>query len=377
MLKKILKGLAGLLVFPIVLAIAVFVATSPARPPAASNSARYLASGPFPVASADFLFVDESRPTNANRGVPGKSQRSFPTTIWYPDEIDGAHPLIVHSHGIVSSRSELAYLMEHMASYGYVMVATDYPLTSGATEGGANANDVINQPADISFLIDSVLGLSEDEQPFDGSVDQSRIGLTGYSLGGLTTLLTTYHPELREPRVAAGVAIAGPAAAFTEPFYATTAVPFLMISGTADSLIETQVHAVMVPERNPGSSLLTIEGGTHLGFVGAAEPAFRFMQNPDSLGCAAVLSVLDEDPNEVFGILGSPEQGIDMPADTPPVCAFDLRDASHPGRQQMITQVAVLAFFEAAFSTDSARRSEAATVLSESLAQDFSEATVR
>ena len=82
-------------------------------------------------------------------------------------------------------------MAEAMASHGYIVAAADYPLTSGSTPGGANGDDVVNQPADVSFLIDSVLNLSADEKPFAGEVDGSRIGLSGYSLGGLTTYLTT------------------------------------------------------------------------------------------------------------------------------------------------------------------------------------------
>jgi predicted dienelactone hydrolase len=95
-------------------------------------------------------------------------QPPFPTTIWYPENSDATHPLLIHSHGIVSSRSEAPYLAEHLASYGYVTAAADYPLTSGSTPGGANAGDVINQAADVSFLIDSVLGLGIDEAPSTG-----------------------------------------------------------------------------------------------------------------------------------------------------------------------------------------------------------------
>lgn len=377
MIKKILKGLLGLTFTLVLLAIVVYIATGPEQPAADSASAQWLKPGPFSVATSEFVFVDETRPTDANRGNPGKAGRTFPTTMWYPTDVSAAHPLIVHSHGIVSARNELSYLMEQMASYGYVVVATDYPLTSGSTPGGANANDVMNQPADVSFLIDSVLSLG-DEQPFIGEIDESKIGLTGFSLGGLTAILTSYHPRWRDPRIAASVAIAGPAVAFTEKFYETSDIPFLMISGTADALIDTDYNASIIPERNDDSDLVTISGGTHLGFVGAAEPSFRFMYNPDSLGCSAVLSVLDEDPNDVFAKLGSIEEGVFMPADTPSVCELmPLREASHPGRQHMITTVAVLSFFESIFSDEPTRRAEAAAVLRSALAADFEEASFR
>ena len=377
MLRKIIKGLLGLFFTLALLAIVVYVATGPQQPKSDSTSIGWLQAGPYSVGSAEFVFIDESRPTDESRGNSGKSNRTFPTTIWYPEDANGALPLIVHSHGIVSTRNELAYLMEHLASYGYVVAAADYPLTSGSTPGGANANDVMNQPADVSFLIDSILTLATD-QAFSGQIDESKIGLTGFSLGGLTTILSTYHPRWRDPRIAASVAIAGPAVAFTEAFYKNSTVPFLMISGTSDALIDTAYNATIIPERNAGADLVIIDGGTHLGFVGAAEPAFRFMHNPDSLGCSAVLSVLDEDPNDIFAKLGSINEGVYMPPDTPSVCELmPLREASHPGRQHMITRVAVLSFFESVFSEDQTRLEEGASVLRQSLALDFEEASVR
>ncbi len=375
MLKKIAKGVLAFAALLVIVGAAVFIITGPEQPMSGSLSAKWLKTGPHRVMTSEHVFIDETRPTDANRGNAGKPERTFPTTIWYPEDASGPIPLIVHSHGIVSARNELSYLMEQLASYGYIVVAADYPLTSGSTPGGANGNDVVNQPADVSFLIDSVLNLGGDK-PFLAEIDTTRIGLSGFSLGGLTTSLTTYHPRWRDPRIAAAVAIAGPSVAFTSTFYETSDAPFLMISGTADALIDTEWNALIIPERNPGSALVTIAGGTHLGFVGAAEPGFRFMHNPDSLGCSAVLAVLDEDPNEVFARLGSEAEGIMMPADAPGVCELmPLREASHPGRQHMITQLAVLSFFESVFSNDAARRSEASNLLNQALSNDFSEVT--
>ncbi|MFT4886707.1 MAG: putative dienelactone hydrolase [Pseudohongiellaceae bacterium] len=377
MAKKVLKSIFGLTFSLAILAVAIFVATNPERPQTDSASAQWLEPGPYSVSTSEFVFIDKSRSTDSNRGFAGEPDRTFPTTVWYPQGATGKIPLLIHSHGIVSARNELSYLMEQLASYGYVVAAADYPLTSGSAPGGANANDVMNQPADVSFLIDSILGLA-DEQPFAEQVDESRIGLSGFSLGGLTTILATYHPRWRDPRIAASAAIAGPAVAFTDEFYTTSDVPFLMISGTSDALIDTQYNAAIIPNRNDNSDLVIISGGSHLGFVGAAEPSFRLMHNPDSLGCSAVLSVLDEDPNEVFAELGSLGEGVYMPPDTPGVCELmPLREALHPGRQQMITTVAVLSFFESIFSEDQARREEGAVLLRESLALDFEEVSVR
>jgi len=375
MLKKTLRGPAGLLVLLVLLAIAALIATGPQLPDSGSNSATWLQPGPYSVASSEFTFVDSSRPTKANRGIPGKPERTLITTVWYPENAEGSLPLIIHSHGIVSERTELPYLMKALASRGYVVAAANFPLTSGATEGGANATDIFNQPADVSFLIDSVIALSGEAKPFAGNIDVQRIGLTGFSLGGLTTYLTTFHPRWREERLAAAVAIAGPSAGFAAEFFSTTSIPFLAISGTADALIEHRRNAADITERADNSVLISIEGGSHLGFTGIAEPMLRFMSNPDSLGCAAVMAVLDEDPNDIFSQLGSAEEGVDMTRDLPGICDYGYAETTHPGRQQMITQIAAVSFFESVFNASAVARKQALEQLKVGIARDFAEAS--
>ena len=373
---KILKVLGGIVMTLVVLALVIYIATGPAQPPADSSSASWLEPGPFSVGQAEFVFVDTSRATNENRGIPGRPERTFPTTVWYPQDLAGELPLIIHSHGILSARNEMAYLAENLASNGYVIAATDFPLTNGGTAGGASAADVVNQPADVSFLIDSVLALPSDSRPFPGTIDAARIGLTGLSLGGLTTTLTTYHPRWREPRVKAAVSIAGPSAVFTKQFYTTTDIPFLMIAGTSDALIDHRSNAAVIPERIDNGALVTIAGGSHLGFIGLAEPMFRFMTNPDTVGCQGVLAVLDEDPNDVYLAMGTEEEGIVADPNAPGVCEnLPPPAASHPGRQQMITQIAVLSFFESVFAVTEDQRSAARDQLEIALAQDFEEAS--
>lgn len=375
MLKKVLKGLAATLLLGVVLAIVVYIATGPQQPGPDSGSAQWLQAGPYAVSSREFVFVDNSRPTSENRGVPAKPERTFVTTLWYPEQAAGDLPLVIHSHGIVSSRTELPYLAEALASRGYVVAAADYPLTSGATEGGANGADVVNQPADVSFLIDSVLKLEGENKPFTGNIDPSRIGLSGYSLGGLTTYLSTYHPRWRDPRIAAAVAIAGPSAGFSPGFFASTDVPVLAIAGTSDALIEYQGNAADITARADNISLLTIDGGSHLGFVGIAEPMFRFSDNPDTLGCGTVMAVLDTDPNAIFAQFGSTTEGIDTSNTLPGICDYGYAETTHPGRQQMITQVGAVSFFESVFNADPALRSAALEQLQRDLAADFEEAS--
>ena len=380
MFKKLSLGLLATIFVLVVVVLVSVQVTTPQQPKDDSLSAKWLAAGPYEPGKAEIVFVDDSRPTDANGDFGGSSERSLPSAIWYPKDADGPYPLIVYSHGFTSSRDETKYLVEQLASHGYVVLAANYPLTSGAAPGGANANDVSNQPEDISFLIDSILALSDSDKPFKGEIDPNRIGLMGLSLGGLTTSLTTYHPRLREPRIKAAVSIAGPSEFLSKKFYDQSGVtiPFLMIAGTADRLIIHESNAAIIPERVTNGSLLTIEGGNHIGFVNVADPAFRFFHNSDFLACAAVLARIDQESDEVFTDLLSEADGIVANPNAPKLCEEQAPPASgHPGRQHMVTQIGMLSFFESVFGNSIERQSEAKAVLEKHLAQDFDEASYR
>ena len=76
--------------------------------------------------------------------------------------------------------------------------------------------------------------------------------------------------------------------------------------------------------------------------------------------------------------LGAPENGMIAPATTPEPCRD--RPPAHAlavERQQLVTQVAVSAFFESRFAPDPAARDAAAHYLADGLATDFPEATYR
>ncbi|MFT4816166.1 MAG: dienelactone hydrolase [Pseudohongiellaceae bacterium] len=375
MVRKITLGLVGIggLLF-IGLAV-TYLVTMPEPLPQDSASEKWLQGGPFVVGHYDFVLVDESRETMANGDAPRLSNRTFPTSVWYPENGEGNYPLVIHSHGFVSERTDLAYIAELLASHGYVVAAANYPLTAGGTPGDPNADDLVNQPSDVTFLIDSLLELSGSDKPFAGELDPSRIALMGYSLGGITTTLATYHPRLRDERVAAAISIAGPSAGLVSKFYETTDVPFMMIAGTLDALIDFEYNAAVIPQRVHNSVLIEIEGGTHLGFGSISEPWLRLMNHPDGLGCTAVLSNLGSDPNAAFVALGDASDGIVLDANIPEVCArMPSEKALHPARQQMVTSIAALSFFEFVFNEDPAKRQAAYEQLSNALPTDMSEA---
>jgi dienelactone hydrolase len=369
-----------LLGFVVVLLIAGTIISTGKQPepfPENSQSALLLQPGPLPVASFDETFIDPSRPTNANNDYPGSDQRELVGTVWYPDTMESSpYPLVVYSHGFSSNRSGGGYLAQQLASLGYVVVAVDYPLTNGLAPGGPDVKDVVNQPADVSFLIDTLLGQSLDaNHPLAGKVDPARIGVTGISLGGMTSTLAAFHPTTGDPRIKAALSIAGPTEQFTEVFFAHREVPFLMLATDTDALVTYKNNALPVIDHVPGAQLVTILQASHTGFAGPAG-ALRWMNNPDALGCYMVLKNIGDDMSADepwFELLGTEEQGINYQAKNE-LCLVDpLPEVMNPLRQQMITSIVVSSFFQSQFSQQDSVRSAAQTFLTETLAGELAE----
>jgi len=342
-----------------------------------TESASRLQFGPLAVARLDTGFVDDTRPTAANGDYAGSGERRLDVTVWYPQETDYApYPLLVYSHGFSSSRREAAYLNQHLASLGYVVVAADYPLTNMRAPGGPQLKDVVNQPADVTFLIDSLLQLSADSgDVLHEQIDPERIGALGLSLGGLTTTLAVFHPELRDARIQAAISIAGPTFVFTPVFYRQHELPFLMLAGDIDALVPYAANAVPVPRHVPGGELVTLRAGSHTGFAGPAG-LMRWLHNPDAIGCWIVQRNAGEAMEEPwFDLIGPPDMGIDYRAEAD-LCTLDpLPEAMNTLRQQMITRVVVTSFFERQFSRSVPSRTAAARFLRQVLAAELNDVT--
>jgi pimeloyl-ACP methyl ester carboxylesterase len=375
-LKLLLKILAALLLVILLLAAYVKYSHQPEPFPAGSESAHRLAPGPWSVGGFEEKFVDRNRPTQPNGDYPGESKRKLEGNVWYPLEAEaGPRPLLVFSHGFTSFRRNGAYLAEHLASHGFVVVAVDYPLTSMSAPGGALVEDVVNQPGDISFLIDTLLGYSAvSGHALSGKVDPERIGVFGISLGGLTSTLAGFHPQLRDPRIGAVLSIAGPSNFFTSDFFAHANLPFMMFAGDLDVLVPFAENALPVPDKKPGAELLVLRGGSHTGFSGGTA-LLRAMDNTDAVGCWSVGRYIEAGvSNQWDGLFGPPELGIDYSAENQ-LCQTDrLPKTMNVLRQQMIAKVVVTAFFERTLSRDEKVRRAAADYFQRSISSEVPEA---
>jgi dienelactone hydrolase len=136
---------------------------------------------------------------------------------------DGCFPLVLFSHGYGGERRQTTHFCTHLASHGFAVASPDHvgntmlDTFQQAMEGGANLSDSLetiqrfirDRPLDASFVLDRVVAGDGPVQ-----VDSDRIGMTGHSFGGWTTLQTTG----RDPRIRAALPLApaGGSAPFSE-----------------------------------------------------------------------------------------------------------------------------------------------------------------
>jgi len=274
----------------------------------------------------------------------------------------------------MSTRDGGTHLAEHLASHGYVVVAASFPLTTFNAPGGPNANDVINQPRDVSFLIDRVLALGPDERAFPDGIDRNRIGVAGVSLGGLTATLAAYHPRLRDPRIRAAISIAGPSIMFGPRYFDSADVPFLMIAGTHDAMIRYEENAGPIPDKITEGGVITLTGASHAGFSYMTEGPMRLLGNPDGIGCRSLMANLElEAGEEPFPGLGGPEDGILEASGMTLPCETRFESAMPAGRQHWLTVLAARAFFESHFAADPRARADHALFLTRTLPEELSE----
>ena len=374
MFKKILLSLTVLL---IIAAVYLRFGHLPEPLPADTQSSHWLEGGIYDVSYFDVELVDDTRPTQKNGDYAGSDERRLQTRIWYPDGFVGSAPLLIYSHGFMSSRSGGSYLAEHFASHGYIIAAMDYPLTNMNAPGGPLVKDVVNQADDISFLIDQFVSWDTDaSSQFYERVDEQRIGVMGLSLGGMTSTLAAFHPRSADLRISAAVSIAGPVFLFGSDFYESRDIPFMMIASPIDAMIDYQTNAATVLPNVKGAVLVTMDKASHTGF---ADPGryLRWLDNPDLLGCTMVTRGLEKTADEPWANeLGSVEEGILVVPQTA-LCTIDpLPSAMNPVRQQWLTTLAVYSFFESKFALSELRRQEAAEFLLNTMSTEIPQVTV-
>lgn len=221
--------------------------------------------GPFAVgARTDVLLHDGTR------------DREVTTTFWYPiagenagpeQAMEGAalivgnqrFPLVVLVHGILDDGpGTWPYLAPHLASHGYIVIAP----SNGSTF--AALSDYVNYPGDISFLIDAALGVNEADTVFLGRVDENKIAVGGFSLGGIATYLIAYDPSHRDSRIKAAIIMAGLGSGVPP---VNPDISLFALYGSEDPVAPYSDGRNLYEAANTPKYFLTLWGGGHSGFT--------------------------------------------------------------------------------------------------------------
>lgn len=120
--------------------------------------------------------------------------RAVPFDLYLPETSSPA-PVIVISHGVAENRLTFAYLAEHLASYGFAVIAIAH--TGGDSTrlqryfaglaAPPPATEFLDRPRDVSYVLDELQRRAQTE-PIQGRLNLQNVGVIGHSLGGYTTL---------------------------------------------------------------------------------------------------------------------------------------------------------------------------------------------
>jgi dienelactone hydrolase len=125
---------------------------------------------------------------------------------------EGRHPIVVFTHGYTGTFTDYTFLVEDLASRGYIVASINHTYEATAVEfpdgrlvesvpgshfGKIERNDeqelafaVDVRLGDLKFLADELLRLNTTKgNPFAGRLDTGRMAIAGHSLGGLTAFV--------------------------------------------------------------------------------------------------------------------------------------------------------------------------------------------
>jgi dienelactone hydrolase len=172
----------------------------------------------------------------------------------------------VFSHGLSGHPDKFTQLFRAWATEGYVVVAPAFPSTNGHVPGsGRQAGDVVQQPADVSFVLTQTLRLARDPKSrLYRAVDRRHIGAAGMSLGGLTTYAVVFDSCCRDDRFTAAMVLDGIAVPLNGGSIRLDGhVPLLIAHSDADPLLPYGHARATYSGAAPPVWLITLHGAGH------------------------------------------------------------------------------------------------------------------
>jgi dienelactone hydrolase len=206
---------------------------------------------------------DRSRPTEDPNGVRSGRSRILVTELYLPRTRRPA-PMVVFAHGNAGHPLKLSQLLTAWARAGYVVAAPAFPLTNDRSGQPSILVDYVNQPGDVSFVIDEVLRRSQrPESRLYRRIDTHHIGLAGHSLGGATALGATFNSCCRDRRIDALVVMDGRLAPFADGRDVFRPMPLLLIHLRSDPVVQFRYAEEIFAAAKPPKYLMALREGVH------------------------------------------------------------------------------------------------------------------
>ena len=238
-------------------------------------------------------------------------------------EIDASaapYPLVIYSHGFAANAAWVSTLLEHYASYGFIVLAPEHT-EQFDFDWSEIPNASIDRPNDVKQTLDYAEELNAPDGALAGLIDMGNVAVVGHSYGGYTALamagaqydLDAFNarcaalapddmetflcapivareaemaarvgldpmpeglwPSFGDPRVTAIIPMAGDSYLFDQAGLAKITIPMMAIGGTADT--GTPYAWGSRPAYDYASSarktLVTFEGGEHFIMISCAD----------------------------------------------------------------------------------------------------------
>ncbi len=157
-------------------------------------------------------------------------------------------------------------MLRAWAAAGYVVAAPVFPLSNANAPGRPTEDDLINQPADLRFVVSQLLAAAGNPaDPLDGMIDPTRIAVAGHSDGAETALAAAYNSRFRDPRIGAALILSGAEMSGVGRYTFPPGSPALLATqGTADKLNPPKYTDAFYDVASRPRFLLTLLRAKHL-----------------------------------------------------------------------------------------------------------------
>jgi predicted dienelactone hydrolase len=251
-----------------------------------------------------------------------------------PDMLNGPYPLVVLSPGFAIRNTSYAWLAEHLASHGFVVVS---PQHQESLDPGMLWLSTIERPQDVLTIFAYIDEQIQVGSEFDGLIDNETVAVIGHSYGGYTALAAAgaqmdtsafeaacemayetddplvflcdallprmddmadltglgsvpsgLWPAWADPRVDAVIVMAGDAAMFGQAGLAEVTVPVMAMGGTADrdSPFMWGTQPTYEYTSSPRKVEIAYEEAEHLIFAGECETVRRILSLVSTSFCS-------------------------------------------------------------------------------------------